>query len=179
MLNIILFFLLILGFFIGLRRGFILQIVHLAGFIISFIVAYLYFDQLSPYLKLWIPYPDLVEEGSLSIFLGSIDLEASYYRAIAFAILFFSTKLLMQLVGSMLDFLADLPLIKQFNGLLGGFLGFVEVYLVIFILLYIGALVPIEFVQNSLRNSSLAISIVENTPIFSKQIQELWFEYVS
>lgn len=176
MIDLILLFILVIGFFVGFRRGLILQIVYLTGFIISFIVAYMYFDDLSPHLKLWIPYPSLPEDSTLTLFLENLHLESAYYRAIAFAILFFGTKIVMQIIGSMLDFLADLPLLSTINGWLGGFLGIIEVYLLIFFILYIGALTPVDFVQTLINDSALAKGIVEHTPVFSAKIKELWFE---
>lgn len=58
-------------------------------------------------------------------------------------------------------------------------LGFIEVYLVIFILLYISALVPIEFLQNALDHSIMAKAIVNHTPILSQQIKSMWIEYTA
>ena len=47
----------------------------------------------------------------------------------------------------MLDFIAQIPVLKQLNVWAGGILGFLEVYLIIFIVLFIGALLPIEGIQ--------------------------------
>ena len=47
MVSLIIILILIFGFFRGLKRGFILQLMHLAGFIIAFIVAALYFRELA------------------------------------------------------------------------------------------------------------------------------------
>jgi uncharacterized membrane protein required for colicin V production len=179
MLDLILIGLLLLGFIVGLRRGFILQIVHLAGFIAAFVVAYLYVDNLAPQLKLWIPYPTLSDEAVFSLFFDSEQLEAAYYRAISFALLFFGTKIIMQIIGSMLDFLADLPLLRTLNGWAGGVLGLVEVYLVTFVLLYISALLPVEIVQSAMNDSVLAKGIVEHTPLFSEKIKQLWFQHIA
>jgi uncharacterized membrane protein required for colicin V production len=174
MLDLILFLILIGGFIVGLRRGLILQVVHLTGFIASFVIAYLYFDNLASKLKLWIPYPTSSIEPTFALFMDALNLEAAYYRAIAFAILFFGTKILVQILGSMLDFLADLPILRTLNRWTGGALGFVEVYLVMFIFLYIAALVPVEYIQTSIDHSFMAKTIVENTPVFSEKVKELW-----
>ncbi len=179
MLDLAILLILGIGFIIGLRRGFILQIVHLTGFIAAFIVSYLYFDDLAPKLELWIPYPELSDGSMIALIFSSDNLEIAYYRAIAFALLFFATKIIMQILGSMLDFLAHLPILKQINGWAGGVLGLIEVYLLVFILLYIGALVPVEKLQSLMQNSFIAMSIVEHTPIFSGAIRDLWFESIS
>ncbi|MCA1031988.1 CvpA family protein [Bacillus timonensis] len=179
MLDLFLVIILLFGFLIGLKRGFILQIVHLTGFIVAFIVAYLYFGDLAPKLNLWIPYPSFGEESTVKFLFESSNLEAAYYRAIAFAMLFFATKIAMQIIGSMLDFLAHLPLLKQVNGWAGGLLGFVETYLILFIVLFIGALLPLEIIQTSINESVMAKMIVQHTPIFSGKIKDLWIEHMA
>lgn len=179
MVDLILLGILLIGFLIGFRRGFVLQIVHIIGFIVAFIVAYLYFDDLSVHLNLWIPYPEIGVDQSFSSFFDSVNLESAYYRGISFALLFFSTKIVMQIIGSMLDFLADLPLLHSMNGILGGILGFIEAYFIIFFILYVGALIPMEFIQQMMDQSIISKVIVEHTPLFSSKIKELWFEQVA
>jgi uncharacterized membrane protein required for colicin V production len=173
MMDLVIILLLIIGFFVGLKRGFILQLVHLTGFIIAYIVAYLYYDQLAPKLTLWIPYPNLGEGTVLKILTDSTDVETAFYSAIAFVIIFFAVKVVLQIIGSMLDFIAHLPVLRQLNVWAGGLLGFFEVYLLIFILLYIAALIPIELIQSLLDHSILAKAIVNHTPILSQQIKSL------
>lgn len=173
MIDIILLIVLIGGFLIGLKRGLILQLVHLTGFIVSFLVAYFYFGELAPHLKLWIPYPSLSDSSS-NIVLSMLNVEDIYYRGIAFAILFFGTKLAMQILGSMLDFLADLPLLRTVNRWAGGALGFIEIYLVVFLFLFIAAIVPIDSLQTALHKSFIAQGMVKHTPFFSDKIQQLW-----
>ncbi|PLR77749.1 hypothetical protein CU633_08795 [Bacillus sp. V3-13] len=179
MLDLAIIIILIFGFFIGLRRGFILQLIHLTGFIIAFVVAHMYYDQLAPKLTLWVPYPSFNSDSTFDMLLGNADLESAYYRAIAFAAIFFAVKILLQIIGSMLDFVAHLPILKQLNVWAGGILGFVEVYLIIFILLYIAALLPVENIQGPLNDSVMAKYIVEHTPFLSQQIKELWIEYMA
>ncbi|OIK10026.1 hypothetical protein BIV60_22530 [Bacillus sp. MUM 116] len=177
MLDLAIIILLIIGFFTGLKRGFILQLVHLTGFIIAYIVANLYYDDLASKLTLWIPYPKLGKDTTLKLLTDSGNMEAAFYRAIAFVIIFFAVKVLCQIIGSMLDFIAHLPILRFLNVWAGGFLGFAEVYLLIFILLYIAALIPLEVLQGPLDHSVLAGMIVKHTPILSQQIKSLWIEY--
>ncbi|UQD52959.1 hypothetical protein C0971_13595 [Bacillus methanolicus] len=179
MLDLAIFIILVFGFLVGLKRGFILQFIHLTGFIIAFIAARMYYEELAPKLALWIPYPALSSDSALKMLLENKNLEDAFYRAIAFAAIFFAVKILLQIIGSMLDFVAHLPVLRQLNIFAGGFLGFAEVYLIMFILLHIAALLPIEAVQEALANSFFAKNIVENTPLLSQQIKELWIEYVA
>lgn len=179
MLDFVLFIILMFGILVGLKRGFILQFIHLTGFVVAYIVAYQYFDDLAPKLKLWIPYPVTSEGPAILTLLSGEDLEGAFYRAVAFVILFIGTKIVMQIIGSMLDFVALLPIIKQFNRWAGSILGFLESYLVLFILLFIGALLPIEQIQLALDQSVLADLIVNHTPYFSDKVNELWIQYIS
>jgi uncharacterized membrane protein required for colicin V production len=173
MLDIAIILILIIGFFVGLKRGFILQLVHLTGFIIAYIVAFAYYEKLAPKLTLWIPYPNLGEGTVLKVITDSSNVETAFYSAIAFVIIFFAVKVLLQIIGSMLDFIAQLPILKQLNIWAGGILGFLEVYLIIFILLYIAALIPMDFLQNPLDHSALVKSIVNHTPILSQQFKSM------
>ncbi|WP_409302070.1 CvpA family protein [Peribacillus sp. SCS-155] len=178
MLDLAILAILILGFLIGLRRGFILQLIHLTGFIAAFVIAYLYYDELAPKLKLWIPYPSLGNSSAIKMIFDGTGLDHAYYNAISFAIIFFAAKIIWQMIGSMLDFIAHLPILKQINRWAGGILGFIEVYLIMFIVLYIAALLPVEQVQGPISNSVLASAIIEKTPLLSGMVKDLWFAYI-
>ncbi|GGJ84473.1 putative transmembrane protein YshB [Lentibacillus kapialis] len=174
MIDFILIILLIFGFFIGLKRGFVLQAFHLIGFIAAFILAALYYDELAPRLALWIPYPELDNSSAWADFLEAIPLEGAFYSAIAFAIIFFAVKILLQIIASMLDFVADLPILHSLNKILGAVLGFVEIYLILFIVLYILALTPMPEIQAWMNDSFVALFIIEHTPFLSHEIKTLW-----
>jgi uncharacterized membrane protein required for colicin V production len=81
------------------------------------------------------------------------------------------------LAGSVLTALTELPILRQLNKWGGGALGFVEVYIIVFILLYIGAVIPVSEIQTPIQQSSIAINIVQNTPYLSSAIQDLWTQY--
>jgi uncharacterized membrane protein required for colicin V production len=177
MLDLAILFLLVIGFFIGLKRGFILQAIHMTGFIIAIIIAYIYYDQIAPKLTLWIPYPNF-GSGNMQMLFDNPNIEDAYYRAIAFVAIFFAVRILLQIIGTMFDFVANLPVLKTLNVWAGGILGIVEVYLSLFILLYIVALLPIEMIQGPLNDSVIASGIIKHTPIFSEQLKQWWFETI-
>lgn len=179
MLDLAILVILIVGFFIGLKRGFILQLIHLTGFIISFIVAKMYYEKLAPKLTLWVPYPSFGDDSTIQMFFDSPNLEDAYYRAIAFVVIFFAVKIVLQIIGNMLDFVTNLPILKQLNIWAGGILGFIEIYLIMFILLYIAALLPIDPIQSVLNDSLMAKGIIKHTPILSQQIKDMWMTYMA
>ncbi|HLS06795.1 MAG TPA: CvpA family protein [Bacillota bacterium] len=179
MLSIILVGLLIFGFFMGLKRGFILQLFHLLGFAIAFIVAQKYYDQLAPKLALWIPYPDLTGDSGWTVFLQTLPLENAFYHAISFVAIFFTTKIILQIVTTMLDFIAAIPMIRSVNKILGAVLGFAEVYLIAFVILFILALTPLERIQTTIGQSKVAVYMIEQTPYLSEKLHTLWFSTVN
>ncbi|MFS0751242.1 CvpA family protein [Oceanobacillus sp. 1P07AA] len=175
MIDILLFLLLIFGFLMGLKRGFILQLLHLTGFIVAFVLAVMYYKPLGEQLSLFIPYPELSSDSSWANFLQSLPLEGAFYNAIAFALIFIAVRVILQIIASMLDFVASIPIINSVNKLLGAVLGFVEIYLLTFILLFILALTPLGGVQEAIQQSSIALFMIEKTPYFSEKIVDLWF----
>jgi len=177
MLDIILLILLVAGFLVGARRGLILQLVHLTGFIAAYIIAYMYYDDLAPKIKLWIPYPTTADTNSFFSVLNHLSLESSYYRAISFIILFIAVKIIWQILGSMLDFLADLPILRTVNRWAGAIFGFAEIYLILFLLLYIGALFPYAGIEKAVDHSYIAHLMIEDTPVFSSKIHDLWIDF--
>ncbi|MEK3890453.1 CvpA family protein [Bacillus sp. FSL K6-3431] len=178
MLDIGIVIILIFGFLIGLKRGFILQLIHMIGLIIAFITAFMYYDDLAPKLRLWIPYPGVNSESTINMVLDGAGFDEAFYRAIAFAIIFLAVRIVLAIIGSALDIVASLPILRTLNIWAGGILGFLEIYLLLFVIMYIAALLPIENIQVALNNSILAQGILEKTPYFSNEVHKMWFDYI-
>ena len=180
MISLLLLLILLFGLLRGLKRGFIVQLMHLVGFILAFIVSTIFYKKFAVTLSHWIPYPELGENTMWAIFDSAMPLESAFYNGISFVLIFFATKIILQIIASMLDFLAQLPLLRTVNKLLGAGLGFLEVYFVMFIILYLTALVPIEKVQTMIDNSVVAKIIISRTPFLSNGVESLFFnEFLS
>lgn len=178
MLDLIILIILAAGLVVGLKRGFIVQVLHLTSFIIALIVAYIYYKPLAEKFVLWIPYPGVTDAGSLAIVIDRLDLDRTFYQVLAFALIFFVVKFALQILASIFDFLAYLPVLKSLNKLLGAALGFIEYYLLLFIVLYVLVLLPLDFIQSRMSSSILAKLILEHTPIITKMFQHWWYIYV-
>ncbi|OZI11769.1 hypothetical protein CEW92_09945 [Bacillaceae bacterium SAS-127] len=168
MIDIILFIFLLAGIAIGLKRGFILQVFHMAGSIIAVIVAITMRKQVAPMLQ-WIPMPPIEDTPIFQYVTG--DFEAFYYGTIAFILLFFLVKVALSIVASFVNMLAKIPLIKEINKIGGGLLGFAEVYLVLFVLLYVGALFAGNDIQQMVAQSTIATYILHDTPYLSEALR--------
>ncbi|PTL39895.1 CvpA family protein [Alkalicoccus saliphilus] len=176
MLSIFLIIMLLISFMVGYRRGFILQAVHIVGLIISFLVAWLYYENLSGIIQLWVPETQLPDESPWPLMNEAFGNENVYYNGIAFVIIFIVVKIITQIIGSMLDFVGNLPVLHFINNWLGAVLGFIEGLIITAILLHLAALIQVDFVQELLQTSSVAQWIFHYTPIVSNEIRELWIE---
>ena len=177
MLDLLIIIIMASGIIVGLKRGLIVQMMHLFGFFIALIVAYINYKSLAQLFVLWVPYPGFAENAPSVLGLDSIDVDASFYQALAFAIIFFATKIVLQIIASIFDFIAYLPVLNSLNRLLGAVFGFVEFYILMFISLYILALVPIESIQSMLGRSIFTGLILEHTPVITNLFQNWWYIY--
>lgn len=162
---------------IGIKRGFVVQAMNLISFVVALIVALIYYKPLADKFVLWIPYPGFTENSTMTIVLDTLDVDRTFYRILAFALIFFVMKIVLQIVGSMFDFLTYLPVLKSLNRILGAALCFVEFYLITFIVLYVLALIPFEALQVRLDRSILTGLILEHTPIITQMFQNWWYIY--
>lgn len=173
MIDILIILLLIMGFFLGLRRGFVLQLVKLTSFIIASLVAYWCYKDFAPVLQSIIPYP-FEQNASVTTWIDVSDMETVFYQAIAFITLFIIAKIALTLLGHLLNMFTKIPVLKQVNSFAGALLGFVEVYVILFVLIIIGSLLPVAPVQTSIEQSAISKIIVDDTPILSEKVKELW-----
>ncbi|MFV0561039.1 MAG: CvpA family protein [Enterococcus sp.] len=176
MFTIIILLLLLHAFFSGARRGFTLQVVYTVGYVISFIVARMYYQTLAAHLELYIPYPAVTPDTEL-VFFGqtiSFSLDQAFYAGVAFLMILFVGWLLTRLIGVFAHGLTFVPILHQLDWVAGGLLSLVVMYVGIFLILVLLSMIPADFVQNQLRNSGISRFIIENTPILTKQIQDLW-----
>lgn len=178
MLTLVLFFILAIGFYSGAKRGLVLQIVYTVGYFIAYLVAKQNYKELASHLELYIPYPSPTEETKLLFFDQKLllDMDQAFYGAVAFLIILFSGWLIVRFVGIFAHKLTFIPVLKQTNGLAGGILSFLVLYVGIFLVLSTLAMLPVDGIQNQLKNSGLARFIVESTPIFTNQVQHMWIE---
>lgn len=179
MLDLLIVFLLLGGLITGFRRGLIVQLIHMTGFIIALVIAYLYYKQLAEKFVLWIPYPGVTADSKLSFVVGELDLNVTFYNLLAFFLIFIVVKFGLQLIASMFDFLKYLPVLGFIARITGALFGFVEFYILIFLVLYLGVMLPVDFIQNFIGKSILADTMFDHTPWLSETVKNWWYTYKS
>lgn len=177
MFDLLIAFLLLGGLITGFRRGLIVQLIHMTGFIIALIIAFSYYKTLAEKFVLWIPYPGVTASSKLSFAVEELDLDQTFYRLLAFVLIFFVVKFILQLFASMFDFLKYLPVLGFFSRLSGALLGFVEFYILIFLAVYVLAMLPFDFIQDNLSKSILSKAMLEQTPMLSESVKNWWYIY--
>lgn len=176
MLTIIIVILLFWGVYTGVRRGLILQVVYTVGYILSFLIAKNYYVLVADKINLLVPYPS-IEFGKELVFYNeqvSFILDQAFYNGLAFILILAAGWLVTRIIGSMLNSLAFLPIIKTLNNLGGGILGFLIQYIGIFLLLTLASMIPVDIIQQQFTESDLASRIVSDTPYISQAIYEWW-----
>lgn len=178
MLTLIIFLILAMGFYSGAKRGLVLQIIYTVGYFIAYLVAKSNYKALASHLELLIPYPSPTAETKLLFFDQklTLDLDQAFYGAIAFLIILFAGWLVVRFLAIFVHGLTFVPILKESNWLAGGLLSFIVLYIGIFLVLSTLAMLPVDAVQNQFKNSGFARFIVENTPILTKQVQDMWIE---
>lgn len=177
MLDILLLIIFAISLIIGAKRGLIVQLIHLGSFFIALLVAFIYYKPLAEKFVLWIPYPGFTDNATMTLVLDTLDVDRTFYRIFAFAIIFYVVKIALQIIGSMFDFLTHLPVLKSVNFVLGAVFCFVEFYFILFIGLYVLAMLPIESIQSILDKSLLTALMLEHTPIVTSMFQNWWYIY--
>ncbi len=177
MLDLLLIFVLLGVFIIGFQRGVVVQSMRMVGFLIALIIARIYYVKLSKLFVLWIPYPNVQAHELVKWAPATLDFDVTFYRALAFLIIFIVSYLLILVVLAVFDIVRYFPLAPFYTRWIAAGLSFIEIYFVIFIIVSVLSLLPIESIQTSLSHSLFGKMMVEHTPIVSKLMQNWWFTY--
>lgn len=158
MLSLIIILMLLHAVYTGMRRGIVLQVVYAIGYFIAFWIAVPLSQTLGPKLNLLVPYPSATEESYFAFFQQKVglSLDKAFYIGVAFVLVMFISGLIIRFIGLLLNSLTFMYVFSRFNKVLGGVLNFIVVYIGIFLVLYVLALVPVDGLQNMLAHSWLA-----------------------
>lgn len=163
-IDIAIIIILILGFLVGASRGFTKQLVSCLGFIVTVVLAFLLKNPISEFLYEHLPFFDF-----LGVFKGVTILNILLYEVIAFllvlAILNIIWKILLTATSIFEKFLEATIILGIPSKILGGILGVLENYVLVFIALYILSL-PFFNIE-VIDESKFRDPIVNQTPVLS------------
>ena len=165
-IDVVIVLLIILSFINGYKRGVLKEVVMLCGTIVIYIVSFLLKDKLGLILCKILPFFNLD---------GLVSLNILIYQLIAFFLIagfLFSIFGIVLKVTGVLQKLVNMTIILTIpSKILGGILGLVEGYIVIFALLIILS-VPFKNID-IFKNSNLNNKIITSSPILSSTLGNL------
>ena len=165
-IDVVIFLLIILSFINGYKRGVLKEVVMLCGTIVIYIVSFLLKDKLGLILCKILPFFNLD---------GLVSLNILIYQLIAFFLIasfLFSIFGIVLKVTGVLQKLVNMTIILTIpSKILGGILGLIEGYIVIFALLIILS-VPFKNID-IFKNSNLNNKIITSSPILSSTLVNL------
>ena len=176
MISILLLLILAWSFYIGYRRGILLQAYYLVATIVSAYFASHYYLSLGQKFNLLIPYAN-PQEGQGTYFFSSnqlFHLDKVFYAGIGFLLAFTVFYCIGRLLGLFLNLVPTKILEGKYYRIAAGVLSVGVTLFVLQMMLTILATVPLQIVQNSLENSFVARHIIQSIPITTGLIKQLW-----
>lgn len=181
MVSLLIIILLAYGFYTGYRVGLVMQAIRLVGYIFTFLIATRYFDVLSGWLALFIPFPALQPDSQLALYTEqqSFFIENAFYNALTFLVIALLGWLLTNILSILFTKVMYYEVMGIVNRVLGGVINLFVVYFIIFMVLFILSLIPVEFIQQQFVNNPLLFWIVDSTPVLSNFVDNLWVDISS
>jgi uncharacterized membrane protein required for colicin V production len=167
------------GLIIGYYRGFVAQIISLVGFFIAYLIAFKFYRDFAPLLHKTISLPASGSYDKFEFIVRGLNLETYILNALAFAILFFGTKLALTVIGRVLNLIAKVPGVNLINRWSGALLGIAEAALIIIIAVNVMTILPSDAIQRLLSGSSLAPHLINGIPSLAGKLQALWKQNIS
>lgn len=156
--------LMLLGLWTGYRQGLMIQLVKLVSLVASYGVAFLFYKPFAEKLTQWFPFTTQSGKDMFSSIAGALPIQQILYYSISFALLFIGAGIVFRWVGSILNAVANLPILSIVNHLGGGFLGLVKSGLILLLLLVIAYALPIPEVQQTIDDSVIGSYAVKQSP---------------
>ncbi|WP_125590609.1 CvpA family protein [Companilactobacillus jidongensis] len=176
MLSLLLILFLVYGFYVGARRGLVMQAFFTVGYAIFFGIALLSFRALGPKFEMIVPYPSASLGSEFAFFSTKVGmgLDDAFYRAFAFIFVCFIGWIIVRFAGLYFKRLTYYPMFNDVNLLSGGILGLIVTYVAVFMVLLILAMIPVSGIQNALQHSFVASTMIRSTPGLTSMLTGLW-----
>lgn len=176
MFTIIIIIILVLAFYQGYRQGLAMQMVRLLGYILSFVLANYYYEDLSKFIEILVPFPALQPDSNLSIYNEAMSfyLDDAFYKVLTFILILIISYLVTRILSVFLSRIRYYSFLDHANGLLGGLINLAMTYVGVFLFLFTLSLLPIEWVQQQFVDNPLLYWIVSQTPFLSDFAIESW-----
>ena len=176
MISFLLLLILAWSFYIGYRRGLVLQVYYLVATIVSAYFAGNFYQSLGEKFHLLIPYAN-PKEGNSTFFFPSdqlFQLDKVFYAGIGYLLAFTVFYSIGRLLGLFVNLIPKDKIDGKYFRIGAGVLSVGVTLFVLQMILTILATVPLEAVQNSLEKSLVAKHMIQSIPITTNFIKQIW-----
>ncbi len=171
-LDIVFIFILVTSLWTGLKRGLVLQLIDLFGFVVSWYLAIRWGadagKQLDYYFNISY-YIELLMSG----FVDFIALEEYVVTILGVLFILIITRLIFVIAGRTLGFFTSLPLIKSFNSISGGAIGLLKGAILIVAILIILNFMPQSFMEQAREGSAFYAALFRHVSVIIDYFVEL------
>lgn len=176
MLSILIILILAYSFYMGYRRGLVMQAIQALGYLITFLLATRFYEDIAGSIELLVPFASVQQNSNLVFYSErqSFMLDQAFYQAITFVAIFLIGWLLTKFISLFFRRISYYPILGKDNQIVGGLLNLCFSFIFVFILLFILSLIPIEIIQQLFVDNPLAFRIVSDTPILSDWAVQTW-----
>lgn len=177
MLDLFVLLVLFIGVYSGYKKGVVLQLLEAIGYVVVAILAMDYHKLISEYLYLLIPYPTpFAPESNPYLFYNEevmFSMDMSYYNMLGFLAVFVVGWAVVKFLSKLISYTIEkLRAPEPISGIGGGLLGFAVNYIGIFFILIVLTTIPYGFVQNNLKDSVIAETMITSTPKVSDKVYQ-------
>ncbi|TBL71414.1 CvpA family protein [Paenibacillus thalictri] len=164
----------LLGVVLGYTRGLISQLISIASLFIAYVVAIKWYGDFAPAIGRMVTMPSAAASPNLDFVVKGLNLDVYMTNAIAFAILFFGTKIAFAVIGKVLHVFTSLPGIKSINKTAGSALGLIEAIVLVVVAVNVMTIIPNEQIQQFLKRSTMAPYVINEAPVIAGKLHEMW-----
>lgn len=165
--DFILLLFILLGGFVGFKRGLTTQLVATVGFVVIIVVSFLFKNVVAAFMYNNFPFFDFG-----GVFKGISVVNILFYEILAFLIIFSILMIAFQLV---LNFTKVFETVLKFtiilgfpSKILGAIVGMIENFVIVFIFLYVISVPPLSLKMES----NYKDKILKNTPILNNSVSD-------
>ena len=178
MLTLLMLLILIYAFYRGYRRGLVMQVVRLIGFVIAMTIANRHYQPLARFISNFIPFPSVQQNTQMTFYdqATSFVIDQAFYRVVAYIAIVVAGWLVTEFISLFFRKLAFYEVFKWANHIGGGLISVLIAYIWIFFSLFTLSLVPLEGIQQQFVNNPIAYRVVSQTPVLSDMANRLWLQ---
>lgn len=159
---------------LGHHRGFVAQLVSIAGLFVALLAAYWLYDDVAPAIAAFLPVDRFESYDQYAYWVEGLKMDVYVYNAVAFALIFFAVKIGLTIVGRLLHVIVQIPGLKTLNKWSGAVLALLEAAVLFAVAVQVMSVMPSDSLQRTLEGSVSAGYVMQHTPELTSLLVQWW-----